>query len=72
MDLVFVPVAIAKRIAAIEPRARRLCWPRALLLDSNLDDYGRPLGLAIPATSSWPSSATHIMVRKNRLHVLRF
>src|ERR1700731_2570590 len=41
MDLVFVPVAIAKRIAAIEPRARRLCWPRALLLDSNLDDYDR-------------------------------
>jgi hypothetical protein len=42
----FVPVTIAKKIAAVQLRAQRLGWPRELLLNSNLDDYGRPLGLA--------------------------
>jgi hypothetical protein len=42
----FVPAAIAKKIATIELRARRLGWPAELLFDPTLDDYGRPLGLA--------------------------
>jgi hypothetical protein len=72
MDFVFVPVAIAKKIAAIEPRARRLGWPLALLLDSNLDDYGRPARLSDPRDVIVAVERTHIMIRKNRLHVLRF
>jgi hypothetical protein len=71
----FVPVAIAKKIAAIEPRARRLGWPVHLLFDPNLNDYGQPLGLAAALEIDDAIIAVRrdcIMVRKNRVHVLRF
>jgi hypothetical protein len=42
----FVPVAIATKIAAIEPRARCLGWSPELLFDPTLNDYGQPRGLA--------------------------
>jgi hypothetical protein len=71
----FVPAAIAQKIAAIEPRARRLGWPSELLLDSNLDDYGDPRGLAAtlePSDAIIAVKRDCIMVRKNRFHVLKF
>jgi hypothetical protein len=42
----FVPVAIATKIVAIEPRAR--CWAghRNCCFDPTLNDYGQPRGLA--------------------------
>jgi hypothetical protein len=66
----FVPAAIAKKIATIELRARRLGWPAELLFDPTLDDYGRPLGLAATLDPSDAIVAVRrdcIVVRKNRL-----
>jgi hypothetical protein len=71
----FVPVAIAKKIAAIEPRARRLGWPAKLLFDPNLNDYGRPCGLAAtlePGGVIVAVKRTHITVKRNAYHLLKF
>jgi hypothetical protein len=71
----FVPPTVASKIAAIEPRARRLGWPAALLLDSNLDDYGRPKGPAATLESDDVIVAVKrdfITVKKNAYHLLRF
>ena len=72
----FVAVAIAKKISEIEPRARRLGWPSDRLFAPNLDDnHGRPQGLASVLEPSDAIIAVRrdcIMIRKNRVHVLRF
>ena len=72
---VFVPVAIAKKIGAIELKARRLGWPSESFFDPNLNDYGRPCGLAAALDPNDAIIAVRrdcIMVRKNRLHLLKF
>ena len=71
----FVPPTVAAKIAEIEPRARRLGWQPARLLNPNLDDYGRPQGLASvlePGDAIVAVKRDYISVRKNRHHVLRF
>ena len=71
----FVPAAIAAKIAAIEPRARRLGWPSELLFDPTLNDYGNPRGLAgalEPSDVIVAVARDQITVRKNKFHLLRF
>lgn len=71
----FVPAAIAAKIAAIEPRARRLGWPSELLFDPTLNDYGNPRGLAAtldPGDAIVAVRRDCIMVRRNQFHLLKF
>jgi hypothetical protein len=71
----FVPPAVASKIAAIEAQAKRLGWQPARLLNPNLDDYGRPQGLAAvlePSDAIVDVKRKYIIVRKNRFHELRF
>jgi hypothetical protein len=71
----FTPPAISAKIAAIEPQARRLGWQPAQLLNPNLDDSGRPQGLAAVLELSDAIvhvSRTHITVKKNAYHLLKF
>jgi hypothetical protein len=73
---VFVPVASAKKIAAIEPTARRLGWPVARLFDPNLDDHRRPCGLAsvleLDDDTIEAVRRDVIVIRKNAYHTLKF
>ena len=71
----FVPPTVAAKIAAIEPRGRRLGWPAELLFDPNLDDHGRPRGLAAtldPSDVIVGVKRGYITIRKTRLYILRF
>jgi hypothetical protein len=71
----FVPLAIAKKIAAIEPTARRLGWPVARLFDPNLDDHRRPCGLASVLELDDTIEAVRrdvIVICKNAYHTLKF
>jgi hypothetical protein len=71
----FVPAGIAKKIAAIEPRARCLGWPAARLFDPNLDDHRCPRGLANVLELGDTIMAVKrdvIVIKKNRYHTLKF
>jgi hypothetical protein len=71
----FLPAGIAQKIAAIEPRARRLGWPVARLFNANLDDHFRPCGLASvlePDDVIVDVRRKYITIKKNAYHLLKF